>query len=94
MVKELGSYTLPRMRRDNEEVAAAMADDNGTYFTYRPLSNLPTPPPTYKESKSPSTIASSSLEDGEPLKAKYRGMYIAGHIDPAALSSRVTHGLM
>ncbi|EFY99033.1 cyclin domain protein [Metarhizium robertsii] len=61
------------MRRDNHEVAAAMADDNGTYFTYRPLSNLPTPPPTYKESKSPSTIASSSLEDGEPLKAKYRG---------------------
>ncbi|KAK9435071.1 Cyclin-like protein [Metarhizium brunneum] len=61
------------MRRDNDEVAAAMADDNGTYFTYRPLSNLPTPPPTYKESKSPSTIASSSLEDGEPLEAKYRG---------------------
>ncbi|TWU76427.1 hypothetical protein ED733_006945 [Metarhizium rileyi] len=61
------------MRRDNKLVAAAMADDNSTYFTYRPLSNLPTPPPTYKEAKSPGTAAYGGLDNGEPLKAKYRG---------------------
>ncbi|KHN95707.1 Cyclin-like protein [Metarhizium album ARSEF 1941] len=52
-----------------------MADDGNTYLTYRPLSNLPTPPPSYyREAKSPSTLASGSLEDGEPLMAKFRGM--------------------
>ncbi|KAG6294860.1 hypothetical protein E4U46_005584 [Claviceps purpurea] len=57
----------------------ARGDRNGadkkpnTYFTYRPLSNLPTPPPTYKENKLPRTCASHSPEDGEPTESKFRG---------------------
>ncbi|GAB0131573.1 hypothetical protein EsDP_00000037 [Epichloe bromicola] len=47
--------------------------DSNTYFTYRPLSNLPTPPPTYKENKSPSAAASGSPEDGESSTSKFRG---------------------
>ncbi|KAK2589562.1 hypothetical protein QQS21_012759 [Conoideocrella luteorostrata] len=50
------------------------SDSNpNAYFTYRPLSNLPTPPPTYKETKSPSTIVLGCMEDGEPVMAKFRG---------------------
>lgn len=52
--------------------------DSNTYFTYRPLSNLPTPPPTYKpptykENKTPSAVASGSPEDGESGTSKFRG---------------------
>ncbi|PNY26422.1 Uncharacterized protein TCAP_03645 [Tolypocladium capitatum] len=50
-------------------------DDAQAYSTYRPLSNLPTPPPTYKDAsaaqQSPASVA--SLDDGEPLTAKFRG---------------------
>ncbi|KAJ6444414.1 cyclin-like protein [Purpureocillium lavendulum] len=47
-------------------------DEMDTYFTYRPLSNLPTPPPTYKDSSSASQ-SPSSPEDEEHLTARYRG---------------------
>lgn len=44
------------------------------YFTYRPLSNLPTPPPSSRNTsthQSPKT----GLEDGEVLQEKFLGMY-------------------
>jgi hypothetical protein len=74
VLQEPTTFTSDRMRRDNK-AAAAMPNDGGTYLTYRPLSNLPTPPPTYKDVRSPPASASSSLDSGEPLKAKYRGTF-------------------
>ncbi|KAG5987020.1 hypothetical protein E4U54_005177 [Claviceps lovelessii] len=47
--------------------------DSNAYFTYRPLSNLPTPPPTYNQNKSPNTYASDSPTAGESLGRKFRG---------------------
>ncbi|KAJ4164697.1 hypothetical protein LMH87_006359 [Akanthomyces muscarius] len=46
-------------------------DDSTSYFTYRPLSNLPTPPPTARQPRS--TTASYANDDGEALPAIYRG---------------------
>jgi len=43
-----------------------------TYFTYRPLSNLPTPPLSSRNS-SANHSPKTELEDGEPLKAKFLG---------------------
>lgn len=54
-------------------------DDASTfkYLTYRPLSNLPTPPPTYKEAAAVAAARSLStsptLGHGEPLQARYLG---------------------
>ncbi|POR31187.1 Uncharacterized protein TPAR_08608 [Tolypocladium paradoxum] len=71
------------MRRGNKPDAVGRSaqvntnfddDDAQAYFTYRPLSNLPTPPPTYKDTsaaQSPALV--TSLDDGEPLMAKFRG---------------------
>ncbi|PFH56215.1 hypothetical protein XA68_16893 [Ophiocordyceps unilateralis] len=77
------------MRRANRPAAIALGNDNADedgrlrYLTYRPLSNLPTPPPTYKEpvlytaaavaaSASP---VSDSQGDEELLQAKFRGRF-------------------
>lgn len=50
------------------------AEDSTSYFTYRPLSNLPTPPPTARQPRN--TGASFYRDDGEILPAVYRGMPI------------------
>ncbi|KAF4984861.1 hypothetical protein FZEAL_14 [Fusarium zealandicum] len=42
------------------------------YFTYRPLSNLPTPPPSSRNS-SAAQSPRTTLDDGEPLIARWRG---------------------
>lgn len=64
------------MRRESKKVLSvedeAWAADN--YFTYRPLSNLPTPPPSSRES-SAAQSPKTTLEDGEELEAKLRGSY-------------------
>ncbi|KJZ79274.1 hypothetical protein HIM_01425 [Hirsutella minnesotensis 3608] len=78
------------MRRANKPAAIALGshrgakaqchEDDGSdfqYLTYRPLSNLPTPPPTYKEAAAASAAASptsaSSVEEGGPLHPRFRG---------------------
>lgn len=64
-------------------------DDDGDYeyqrtsFTYRPLSRLPTPPPTL--SKPP--CADQSLEDDDTLDPRHRGEFLAAH--PARASVEV-----
>jgi hypothetical protein len=55
-----------------EEEEEAWAADK--YFTYRPLSNLPTPPPSSRES-SAAQSPKTTLEDGEELEAKFRGSF-------------------
>ncbi|KAF6831166.1 hypothetical protein CMUS01_07444 [Colletotrichum musicola] len=48
------------------------SDEEDAYFTYRPLSNLPTPPPSSRNSsahQSPKT----ALEDGEVLQERFFG---------------------
>lgn len=42
------------------------------YRTYRPLSNLPTPPPSSRNS-SAAQSPRTTLDDGEPLMPRYRG---------------------
>ncbi|UKZ73693.1 hypothetical protein TrVFT333_001343 [Trichoderma virens FT-333] len=60
-------------RRGNRDVRfAADDDDDSDYertFTYRPLSRLPTPPPTLSK---PSSV-DQSLEDDDTLNPRYRG---------------------
>ncbi|KAJ6779848.1 hypothetical protein PWT90_00844 [Aphanocladium album] len=46
-------------------------EDSTSYFTYRPLSNLPTPPPTARQPRSATAIYSN--DDDEILPAMYRG---------------------
>ncbi|KAK7397605.1 hypothetical protein QQX98_013026 [Neonectria punicea] len=66
------------MRRDTTK--RAEADDNSDdgdcrlegYFTYRPLSNLPTPPPSSRNS-SAAQSPRTTLKDGEPLMPRFRG---------------------
>ncbi|KAG5933034.1 hypothetical protein E4U53_001118 [Claviceps sorghi] len=53
--------------------AGAACAASNAYFTYRPLSNLPTPPPTYKENKSPGTSASHDPTPDAPGQSKFRG---------------------
>ncbi|KAM3500768.1 hypothetical protein MY10362_006129 [Beauveria mimosiformis] len=50
----------------------AVEDSANSYFTYRPLSHLPTPPPTARQQPR-STTASYTSDDGEVLPAVYRG---------------------
>ena len=47
-------------------------EEDDVYFTYRPLSNLPTPPPTSNHS---AHFLQENPADGQPLKAKYLGTY-------------------
>ncbi|KAH6895376.1 hypothetical protein B0T10DRAFT_545073 [Thelonectria olida] len=58
------------MRRASKQLAAA--DEREAYFTYRPLSNLPTPPPSSRNS-SAAQSPRTTLDDGEPLMARFRG---------------------
>jgi hypothetical protein len=62
------------MKMGNEPV---MADNDKNcrfegYFTYRPLSNLPTPPPSSRNS-SAAQSPRTTLDDGEPLMPRFRG---------------------
>ncbi|KAM3509405.1 hypothetical protein MY11210_006328 [Beauveria gryllotalpidicola] len=57
------------MRKSKGGVAV---EDSASYFTYRPLSHLPTPPPTARQQPR-STAASYANDDGEVLPAVYRG---------------------
>lgn len=63
---------LERARKHHSDVDED--DEVDTYFTYRPLSNLPTPPPTYKDPSSASQSPSSG-EDDEHLMARFRGTW-------------------
>lgn len=58
------------MRKSKGDV---VEENDTSYFTYRPLSNLPTPPPTVKQ---PRSTTSYYHDDGEILPAVYRGMSI------------------
>ncbi|KAM5348400.1 hypothetical protein ACJ41O_008224 [Fusarium nematophilum] len=66
------------MKRDTKldgEPAVASDDKNCRfegYFTYRPLSNLPTPPPSSRNS-SAAQSPRTTLDDGEPLMPRFRG---------------------
>jgi hypothetical protein len=57
------------------------ADDDSDYeyertsFIYRPLSRLPTPPPTFNKP----SFADQSLEDDDTLNPRYRGEFLAAH---------------
>ncbi|KAG5981166.1 hypothetical protein E4U55_003226 [Claviceps digitariae] len=66
-------YDADKTSLDAGHAAAAACAGSNAYFTYRPLSNLPTPPPTYKENKSPSTSASDSPTAAELGGSKFRG---------------------
>ncbi|KAL7820940.1 hypothetical protein V8C26DRAFT_391994 [Trichoderma gracile] len=60
-------------RRGNRDVRFADDDDDYEYertsFTYRPLSRLPTPPPTLNKP----LVVDQSLEDDDTLNPRYRG---------------------
>ncbi|CAG9971503.1 unnamed protein product [Clonostachys byssicola] len=62
------------MRRCGQKYVGAEDEiwDEDSYFTYRPLSNLPTPPPSSRNS-SAAQSPKTTLDDGEELQAKYRG---------------------
>ena len=47
-------------------------DDGHGYFTYRPLSNLPTPPPSSRES---SSTLDYDVHEGDPELVKFRGAF-------------------
>lgn len=53
------------------------------YFTYRPLSNLPTPPPSTRNS-SAAQSPRTTLDDGEPLMPRFRGIF---HCHPSGTTS-------
>ena len=61
---------------DNDDDGDDDDDDDmlpeDSYFTYRPLSNLPTPPPSSRDS-SEAQPSQTALDDGEPLQPKFRG---------------------
>lgn len=60
---------------DNDDDGDDDDDDmlpEDSYFTYRPLSNLPTPPPSSRDS-SEAQPSQTALDDGEPLQPKFRG---------------------
>ncbi|CAM1511329.1 Fc.00g088420.m01.CDS01 [Cosmosporella sp. VM-42] len=78
------------MRRDNKLGGEAHGDETdyrleAGYFTYRPLSNLPTPPPSSRNS-SAAQSPRTTLDDGEPLKANFRGpaIHLVNLIPPSA----------
>lgn len=60
------------MRRDTSKHVAVADDEHEGYFTYRPLSNLPTPPPSSRSS-SAAQSPRTTLQDGEQLQPRWRG---------------------
>jgi hypothetical protein len=60
---------MSMMRRSQKPCNARDAEDDAAYFVYRPLSNLPTPPPSSRQSRA----SSATPEDGELLTGKYLG---------------------
>ncbi|KFA78058.1 hypothetical protein S40288_05453 [Stachybotrys chartarum IBT 40288] len=70
------------MRRSQNLGDACEAGDDAAYFVYRPLSNLPTPPPSSKDSRASSTTP----DDGEPLKSMFLGpaIHLVNFIPSAA----------
>ena len=65
----------PKMRRGGSPEYDEMTASH-SYFTYRPLSNLPTPPPTYRDGTSSPTNTTSSLDDDvDYLDVTYRGEF-------------------
>jgi hypothetical protein len=72
--------TATMQRGGIRDVRFAADDDDYEYertsFTYRPLSRLPTPPPTLSK---PSR-ADQSLEDDDTLSPRYRGKFLAAHL--------------
>lgn len=64
------------MRRDttNRRLQIDLDDDlpENSYFTYRPLSNLPTPPPSSRESCL-SQLSCDAVDQDESLQPKFRG---------------------
>lgn len=78
------------MRRDSKKGCNAYDDDENEcrvegYLTYRPLSNLPTPPPSSRNS-SAAQSPRANLEDGEALNANFRGpaIHLVNLIPPSA----------
>lgn len=65
------------MRRDagTRRLAIDLDDDlpSDGYFTYRPLSNLPTPPPSSRESCLSHLSSCEALDQDESLQPKFRG---------------------
>ncbi|KAL3955515.1 hypothetical protein ACCO45_011078 [Purpureocillium lilacinum] len=83
---------LERARKHHSDVDED--DEVDTYFTYRPLSNLPTPPPTYKDPSSASQSPSSG-EDDEHLMARFRGPAIhLVNLIPSAASLATASALL
>lgn len=70
------------MRRDTSKRLQIDLDDDllpgDSYFTYRPLSNLPTPPPSSRESTLSQLSSCDALEQDESLQPKYRGKLSQG----------------
>lgn len=66
------------LRRDKKRVQVSCdgdEEDYHGYFTYRPLSNLPTPPPSLNSSAMQSP--QNPLEDGEGVKPKFLGKFFS-----------------
>lgn len=81
MARGHGSEEAPVEKREQQPAGAAFHEEDDedfeideAYFlrTYRPLSNLPTPPPSSRNSMSTQS-PKSLLEDGESLESKYLG---------------------
>jgi hypothetical protein len=64
------------MRRgtSNLSLSSGTEDDSDSgYFTYRPLSNLPTPPPSSRESSLSQLSSCDALDQDESLQPRFRG---------------------
>ncbi|KGQ10700.1 hypothetical protein BBAD15_g3949 [Beauveria bassiana D1-5] len=72
--------------RKSKGGGVAVEDSANSYFTYRPLSHLPTPPPTARQQPR-STTASYANDDGEVLPAVYRGK---AKLHPIPFSKRLS----
>jgi hypothetical protein len=59
----------------------AEEEEDASYFTYRPLSNLPTPPPTSRH-QSPGACPAGALAGPQPapLDRKFLGTYEADYV--------------
>lgn len=80
--------TTTTMQRGGSRDVRFAADDDSDYeyerasFIYRPLSRLPTPPPTLNKP----SFADQSLEEDDTLNPRYRGEFLAAH--PARVSAK------